>query len=408
MIQNPSKLSERIIKSLTAHNTTKSWEELMGRLLRRLELPETVRADAEAAYERLGHRIAARLSLEQTDVQVYPQGSMRTQTTIRPRSNENFDLDIVVELPSCLYQYNPDPEVLFQEFGQALQGHETVTGIPEEKRRCWRLQYPGKPFYFDVTPAVPDPLRQTGAALRVRDPDTHWSPTNPKDYADWFCEHANKRFPFQTVAFDELFKARADVEPLPDGEIGIDDILRRTVQLMKLHRTNVYWNAEDWRKAAQPISVIIVTLATHAFEHLHNTRRGSFTSAIEVVLAVVEDMPNYIDKRNGKFIIANPRLPAENFADKWNTDGGTRFREFSRWHKQLEEDLEALLLRDVKSADEARIRSVFGNDGVDAWRVRLKNESEELSQGILAGLLAADTTQNLSAVVPSGSKGTLG
>jgi len=408
MIQNPSKLSERIIKSLTAHNTTQSWEDLMGRLLRRLELPKNVRADAEAAYERLGNQIAARLRLEQADVQVYPQGSMRTQTTIRPRSNENFDLDIVVELPSYLYQQNPDPEVMFREFGQALQGHESVTGIPEEKRRCWRLQYPGKPFYFDVTPAVPDPFRYTGAALRVRDPDTHWSPTNPKDYADWFCERANKRFPFQALVFDEVFKARANVEPLPNEEVDIDDILRRTIQLMKLHRTNMYWNAEDWRKTAQPISVIIVTLATLAFEHLYETRRGSFTSAIEVVLAVVEDMPNYIDKRNGEFFIANPRLHTENFANKWNTDGGTRSREFSRWHKRLEEDLEALLVGDVKSADEARIRSVFGNDGVEAWKERLKHESEELSHGILAGLLAADPTRNLGAVVQSGSKGTLG
>lgn len=408
MIQNPSKLSARIIESLTAQNATQSWEELMGRLLRRLELPRDVRAAAKAAYERLGNQIATKLRLEQTDVQVYPQGSMRTQTTIRPRSNENFDLDIVVELPGYLYQQNPDSEVMFREFGQALQGHESVTGAPEEKRRCWRLQYPGKPFYFDVTPAVPDPFRYTGAALRVRDPNTGWSPTNPKDYADWFCEHADKRFPFQTLTFDEAFKAQANVAPLPDEEVGIDDILRRAIQLMKLHRTNAYWYAEDWRKAAQPISIIIVTLATHAFEHLYETRRSSFTSAIEVVLAVVEDMPNYIDKRNGEFVIANPRLPTENFADKWNTDGGTRSREFNRWHKRLEEDLEALLVGDIKSADETRIRSLFGNDGAEAWKERLKHESEELSHGILAGLLAADPTRNPGAVVQSGSKGTLG
>lgn len=408
MIQNPSKLSERIIKSLTVNNATQSWEELIGGLLRRLELPRNVRAEAKAAYQRLGNQIAAKLGLEQVDVQVYSQGSMRTQTTIRPRSNENFDLDIVVELPGHLYQHHLDAEVMFKEFGKTLEGNESVTGVPEGKRRCWRLSYPGKPFYFDVTPAVPDPFRYTGAELRVRDPDAGWSPTNPKDYADWFCERADKRFPFQAMTLDEMFKARANVESLPDEEIGIDDILRRAIQLMKLHRTNVYWNAEDWRKAAQPISVIIVTLATHAFEHLYNSRRGSFTSAIEVVLAVVEDMPNYIDRLHGEFVIANPRLPTENFANKWNTDGGTRYREFSRWHKRLEEDLEALLLGDAKSADEARIRSVFGNDGVEAWKDRFKSESQGRSQGVLAGLLAADTTRNLSTVVPSGSKGTLG
>ncbi|MFV9475177.1 nucleotidyltransferase [Advenella sp. RU8] len=408
MIQNPSKLSERIIQSLTAHNSTQSWEELIGRLLGRLELPKDVRADAEAAYERLGHQIATKLQLEYTDVQVYSQGSMRTLTTIRPRSNEKFDLDIVVELPDYLYKQNPDPEVMFKDFGQALKGNESVTGSPEEKRRCWRLRYPGKSFYFDVTPAIPDPFRVTGASLRVRDPDTRWSPTNPKDYAEWFCEHANKRFTFQRLAIDEIYKAEAHIEPLPNETIGLDDILRRAIQLMKLHRTNIYWNADERHKEVQPISIIIVTLATRAFEHLYNTRHNSFTSAIEVVLAVVEDMPNYIVKRDEKYIIANPTLPTENFADRWNSDEGLRSREFKQWHKRLEEDLEALLLGEVKSADEDRIRSVFGNDGVEAWKERIKAEKEEVPRGILRGLLAVDSTLNLNTVVPSGSKGTLG
>jgi hypothetical protein len=46
---------------------------------------------------------------------------MRTQTTlIRPPGRTNFDLDIVVAL-SWLRHQNPDPERLFQDFGEPLK-----------------------------------------------------------------------------------------------------------------------------------------------------------------------------------------------------------------------------------------------------------------------------------------------
>ncbi|WZB66503.1 nucleotidyltransferase [Achromobacter xylosoxidans] len=262
MTQNHPKLSERLIKSLVARNDAHQWEKLMAMLLQRLELSPGERNDAKLAYERLGNRIAATLGLSQTEVKVYPQGSMRTQTTISPRGNQKFDLDIVVELQGIQYMLSPDSEGMFADFGKALEGNESVTGVPEGKRRCWRLQYPGKPFYFDVTPAVPDLARSTGASLKVRDPDTRWSPSNPEDFANWFCERADKRFGFQQRAYDAVIKANSEIRPLPEAQVGLDDILRRTIQLMKLHRDNLYWNAEDWRKDGQPISVIIVTLAT--------------------------------------------------------------------------------------------------------------------------------------------------
>ncbi|WP_419342250.1 nucleotidyltransferase [Achromobacter sp. PD1] len=402
MTQNHPKLSERLIKSLVARNDAHQWEKLMATLLQRLELSPGERNDAKLAYERLGNRIAATLGLSQTEVKVYPQGSMRTQTTISPRGNQKFDLDIVVELQGIHYMLSPDSEGMFADFGKALEGNESVTGVPEGKRRCWRLQYPGKPFYFDVTPAVPDLARSTGASLKVRDPDTRWSPSNPEDFANWFCERADKRFGFQQRAYDAVIKANSEIRPLPEAQVGLDDILRRTIQLMKLHRDNLYWNAEDWRKDGQPISVIIVTLATKAFERLHSTRYHEFTSPIEVVLAIVEEMPNHFDSGPDRYCVANPMLPKENFADRWNNDNGVRAREFQRWHKQLEEDLEALLYQSSSSPDESRIRRVFGGVGVEAWK-----QSQPVND-ILGGLLASGLVSNPSSVVPHGSKDTLG
>jgi hypothetical protein len=395
-------LSKRITDSLIARQEEQQWEQLISLLLRRLELNATDKADAERQYEILGDSIAEKLSLPRHDVIVSPQGSMRTQTTISPRHPVKFDIDIFVELAGPGYDALA-PETMFHSFGKALEGNEHVTGKREEKRRCWRLGYPGKPYYFDVTPAVRG-MSYAGGTLRVRDPDTHWAPTNPGDFADWFCKHAEQRFIFAApLVKSEGVVARSNVEPLPDEPVGLDDILRRTVQLMKLHRDNMYWFADEKRKEAQPISIIIVTLVTRAYEDLIRTQRASFRSPLEVVLKLVEMMPNYIGQNGIEFVIPNPMLRLENFADRWNSDNGVRSAEFQRWHSRLENDLDKLLHNGVKSAPEADIREVFGNVGVEAWK------ASRPKANILDGLIgSAGPLSNPSAPIKPGSSDTLG
>jgi hypothetical protein len=236
---------------------------------------------------------------------------------------------------------------------------------------------------------VPDNSRTYGAALRVRDPKTRWSPSNPKEFAEWFCERAALQFSFHTAkGLDGLVEARKSITPLPEEPVRIDDILRRTIQLLKLHRDNFYHFADEELKVAAPISVIIVTLAGHAFEALWRTRRNEFTSPIEVVLAVVEDMPNAIQRdAAGKFLIPNPMLATENFGDRWNHDQGVRAREFMRWHARLENDLEALLTDEYSKSTEEKLSAVFGQAGVDAWKTSLgvTRESSPLLKSLVAG-----------------------
>ena len=224
----------------------------MVTLLRRLELDPAARKDAERDYMALADRIADHLDIPRHSVNVIPQGSMRTQTTIRPPGRTNFDLDVVVVLSGPRYS-NPDPELFFEEFGEALEGNEGLTGVPAAKNRCWRLPFPNKPYYFDVTPAVPDQTHAYGAALRVRDPETAWSPSNPTEFAQWFCDRADLQFSFQSATgLGGLIEARKSVEPLPSDPVRIDDILRRTIQLVKLHRDNVYFHESDERKTGLP------------------------------------------------------------------------------------------------------------------------------------------------------------
>jgi hypothetical protein len=403
-MHTPPQLSKALIESLAARQEERQWEQLIAALLKRLELHPQEKADAEHEYQLLGDSIARKLNLPRHDVEVWPQGSMRTQTTISPRHPTKFDIDIFVKLTGPGYD-RMDSETMFQEFGQALKGNEAVTGEPKPKRRCWRLQYPNKPFYFDVTPAVRG-LTAAGGGLRVRDPETTWAPTNPRDFADWFCTHAEDRFEFaSSISRSGLVLDHASVEPLPQEAVGLDDILRRTVQLMKLHRDNMYHLAADKHKEAQPISVIIVTLVTEAYADLLKTHRRSFNSPLEVVLKLVEKMPDYIKKNGAKYSVPNPKLVHENFADRWNFDGGDRAAEFSRWHTRLQVDLAKLLYQGSKTAAEADIREVFGSAGVEAWR------ASRPKSNVLDSLLSSASSSvksNLTAPVKPGSAHTLG
>ena len=127
MTTNPT-LSKRVIASLKSSGDEHQWEQLIGNLLRRLELDPADRARAEADYEKLAERVAEKLSLPRHDVHIFPQGSMRTQTTISQRYPVNFDLDLVVKLTGRKYD-SPNPEVMFAAFGKALEGNESATGL---------------------------------------------------------------------------------------------------------------------------------------------------------------------------------------------------------------------------------------------------------------------------------------
>lgn len=398
------KYSKRVYNVLSSKKAVGQWENLIGTLLSKLELSKEKFKAAEVQYKKLSGHIAKKLNKAEADIHIIPQGSMRTQTTIAPQGNENFDLDIVVKILNPSDSLSNDSETFFKIFGDVLTGIEN-SGELSQKKRCWRLQYPDEAFYFDITPAIPLSRFIVGTDLRVRDPHTKWSPSNPEEFSNWFNDIANRKFDFQLKKVAFAVEARAKIDPLPQEEIKIDDILRRTVQLIKLHRDKYYWELSESRKECKPISIILVTLAGHAYAEINRTMQAGFDSPIEVVLEVVDRLTNFIEKNNDKYVISNPELQSENFAERWNTDNGKRAEEFSKWHTQLKTDLESLFSEEYNKSDEKRIKAIFGQIGVDAWKGSLPKTAT-----ILDGLLNSLPTtarNNPTKPINSGSNSTL-
>lgn len=95
-----------------------------------------------------------------------------------------------------------------------------------------------------------------------------------------------------------------------------------------------------------------MTLAGHAYNHMVTHEQSAYSSPIEVLLELVDRMPAGIAFDGRSYRVSNPALTTENFADRWNSDGGVRVCEFT-WHRQLAADLEALFNDEFSKKNES-------------------------------------------------------
>ena len=96
---------------------------------------------------------------------------------------------------------------------------------------------------------------------------------------------------------------RASVEEIPDYRVRTP--LQAAVMILKRHRDHTF----DGRPDVRPISIILTTLAAHAYN-------GKETIG-QAVIAILARMDQYIIRDGRKYVIPNPTDPLENFADKW-------------------------------------------------------------------------------------------
>ncbi len=123
----------------------------------------------------------------------------------------------------------------------------------------------------------------------------------------------------------------AYVDDVPEYKVKTS--LQRAVQILKRHR-DIYFNGKD----NKPISIIITTLAGHAY--------GNEEDLYDAFFNIVQKLSD-IDslKEDGKYQILNPVNSDENFADKWNENEDLP-KAFNDWICQLNTDFTNTLEKD--------------------------------------------------------------
>lgn len=345
-----------------------------------LVIPRSFYKKAENRYRSLSEWLKrSESNVAELMPQVYPQGSFRYGTVIRPLrqtdENEEYDLDLVCEI-------NLNKESVTQHYvkdllGEEIKSYAKSNGILEpiiERNRCWRINYADEvKFHVDALPCVPEDQRtineicskgvdhqfaeESVAITDNRDQNynnisCHWTCSNPRGIGKWFEEIAR---PSANKRLKELVENRAysTIESIPSYEW--DSPLQRAIQILKRHRDVMF--ASNPRFA--PISMIITVLSCLSY-------KGEI-STYDALKGILDRMPQFIGSNNLR--IPNPVNPNEDFAEKWKTDSNFE-KNFRNWHLSAKSAVEIL---PSNIGDIQLSRFVWNN-----FRVKLTEQQEEI------------------------------
>lgn len=281
----------------TIQNFQAPLDDLLERICTKLQITPTQYTSAEGHYLAIGKWLGDKQSpLTAWRPQIYPQGSLRIGTTVKPLGRQEFDLDLVCEFfinPRLM----PNPITLLDMVEARLQQNDAYKGVIERKKRCIRVNYANS-FHLDILPACPDIDKGNGCLLVPDRQIQGWKPSNPKGYAEWI----------ERRAYSHIMKREAHIEPLPDHETAQEKApLKQIIQLIKRWRDVAYANIMD----QAPISIVLTTLAGQ-----HYTGETSISAGLSGILQRIVAQT----RSEGHFLeVRNPANPDEVLSEKWRT-----------------------------------------------------------------------------------------
>ncbi len=268
------------------------------------KMAEEVQLD-KTRYERMVQSYEAVKNWIETDTvffkpfnyEVYPHGSVRIFTTVKPIGKDEFDLDIVIHFISNMF--NHSPQRIYDELKRRLNEHETYKKMLEPKSRVLRLNYSGD-FHMDIMPGVQDSEWDIN---KIKVPDRSlgkWVSSNPRGYADWFIGKAN-------LAEMSLLEKALRAEKIQSDDFDKKKPLQRAVQLIKRYR-DIYFEKDSTYKTR---SIILTTIAGE----LYKGEESIFDTVDQIVSRITSQ--THLSER---IKILNPVNPDEDFTDKWDTE----------------------------------------------------------------------------------------
>lgn len=291
-------------------------EELLARIAQELQLDQTRLKRMESAYTAVAELLKNDDDFfNGLEIEVYAQGSKRIGTTVKPISNNDFDLDTVLHIYDPYHNHSPDQ--LYNKLVKALEKDAYYKSIMEKKKRCIRLNYKGD-FHMDILPAcMPNYIDKE----MIQIPEKalkNWSSGNPKGFAKWFEKASiSAKEPMLRKFSSSLLEAKVDAEPLPE-ELYLKTPLQRAVQLLKRYR-DIYFENRKF----QVSSIVITTLAAHLYEG-ENTIYGT----IDNIISKINYNYNEALKNGHRFKVLNPVNNTEDFTDSWTMDHYQSFYSF--------------------------------------------------------------------------------
>lgn len=313
-------------------------DDLLSKTAATLDIPDFVYEDAVLKYDDVAAWLADEDSGLSTLVpEIYPQGSFRIGTVVRPLVKQSeFDIDLVCLLQTAKEQTSQVE--LKAKVGGRLSARSDLSKLLEEKRRCWTLNYSGDnglpDFHMDILPAIPNPSSPPSGILITDTKLARWQESNPIAYSEWFFDRMKDIFAANRLEIAES----QEVEVYEVSDWRIKTPLQVAIQLLKRHR-DIHFASDE---STKPSSILVTTLAALSY--------GNQSSVLDALVDISERMPGFLEKRRGTWWLPNPVDAQENFADKWN-DAPSCSEAFQLWISRLQADVHTLVA--LPSLDEA-------------------------------------------------------
>jgi len=359
--QSPNVYAPRLLES-------SGWlDDILIRICVALQLTPTQYEDAKVHYHSVAKWLAAEGSpLAAVSQEVFPQGSLRIGTTVRPWWQEEYDLDLVLRLD---LRNEIDPVYLLDVVERRLRGHGTYAPMVERKNRCIRLNF-ARQFHLDILPARPD-TRFGGTYVLVPDRAALcWKESNPKGYALWFEERGALMSQFR------LLEKRTTVQPLPIPEEALEkNALQLAVQLLKRWRDIYFSEALE----LAPISVVLTTLA------------GTYYSGEPHPLLALRSIVRSINgaiPTVGRLKVCNPANPLEDLSERWDTEPAA-YGVFVEAMQDLERQIADLETARGIADGAKRLEALFGERVAKEAVVRQAKAFEEVRAASSLGITPA-------------------
>ena len=347
-------------------------EELLLRICQKLQLTPRLYEQATERYETIAKIIKEDDAFQKIDLAIYPQGSFRLKTTVKPLSREEYDLDFVAELSADSVM---TPHQLYDHIFRILSNDGIHDKMVEKKKRCIRVNY-ANDFHMDIMPGKLVDAATHEIIVPDKELKKWYHHSNPIGFAEWFEQQA------RTQILRELREQREQfqIEKVSEQEVAKRlEPLRRAVQLVKRYR-DIYCE----KTHREPVrSIIICTLM------------GYITSLTGDTLQILTSFCTYvnelIDSSGGKpFEVKNP-VVNELLTEKW--EEGENYKDFVNMMKILTKDVDELTQLEINKDINRVMKKMFGETITDS---AIKEYAMVLNESRNAGRLLVSSEGTLN------------
>lgn len=325
---------------ISIENTTTQLDDLLDKMAEAIQLDDSRYDRMKKSYESVKSWIENdEAFFRPYSIDVYPQGSVRILTTVKPIVNDEFDLDIVIHLKNTTPH---TPQKIYTELKRCLEAYAKKHGLKiESKNRCIRLVYAGD-FHIDILPAVQENAIDHN---RIKVPDRKlgdWVSSNPRGYSDWFIGKAN-------LVKESLLEKSFKAEKLPIDGFKYKKPLQRAVQLIKRYRDMYFQNNDTFKTS----SIILTTIAGEFY--------SGEESIFDTIDKIITTIRTKVSQPIGRLKVLNPVNPDEDFTDSWDKSP-EYYEAFKQFSKHLYNEWQKLKARNGVPEEGIIMKGLFGDD----------------------------------------------